>query len=252
MTQFPQALKTWRKSRRFSQLDLALEADVSSRHISFLETGRAQPSRDMVHRLSAALELPLATQNQLLINAGFAGHFAERDWDNEQMAPVRAALEHTLSSHAPYPAFAVDKLWNIVKLNDPGKFLFGALGILEGTSLLDMITSDLMPNMIENWPEVAQHAAQRLRTESTSQGGVKALEDVATQLAKVGGKVEVPQTPVIPTIYNLNGMRLSLFSTIAQFGTPTDVTLDDLKIELFFPADEQTELILKSLARNGA
>lgn len=248
MNQFPETLKTWRKARRLSQLELAMEADVSSRHISFLETGRARPSRDMVARLGEALSLPLATRNQMLTHAGFAVRYPAREWDEEAMAPIRAALEHTLTQHAPYPALAVDRLWTVVRMNAAAEKLFGMLGIAAGGSLLDLITSDITPMVIENWPEVARHAAQRLRTESAAQGGVAALDEAAGRLGAVPGASEETSSPIIPTIYRAGDLRLSLFSTIAQFGTPVDLTLDDLKIELFFPADAETEKTLRALA----
>jgi transcriptional regulator with XRE-family HTH domain len=247
MTQFPQTLKTWRKARHLSQLDLALEADVSARHISFLETGRARPSREMIGRLGDAMHLPLATRNQMLTHAGFAPRYAARQWDAAEMAPIRAALDHTLLSHAPYPAFAVDRLWNVLRLNDPAAKLFGLLGITEGTALLDLITSDVLPQFIENWPEMAHHSAQRLRTESASQGGVPELDAAADYLSKEPAPDTQSNGPVISTIYNAGPLRLSLFSTIAQFGTPEDITLDDLKIELFFPADTKTAEVLRNL-----
>ena len=107
MTQFAQSLKSWRKARRYSQLELANEADVSSRHLSFLETGRANPSREMIARLGDALSLPLAARNQLLTHAGYAARYAQRNWDSEDMAPIRGAVDHMLKQHEPYPAIAV-------------------------------------------------------------------------------------------------------------------------------------------------
>ncbi|MBD3662452.1 helix-turn-helix domain-containing protein [Sulfitobacter aestuariivivens] len=117
MTQFAQTLRDWRQSRRFSQLDLSLEADVSARHISFLETGRAQPSRDMIRRLGDAMDLPLTARNTLLTHAGFAPRFPARAWEDADMAPIRAAISHTLQVHAPYPALALDASWRILQLN---------------------------------------------------------------------------------------------------------------------------------------
>lgn len=247
MSQFPQTLKTWRKARHLSQLDLALEADVSARHISFLETGRARPSRDMITRLGDAMQLPLSTRNQMLTHAGFAPRYAAREWNADEMAPARAAVEHTLTAHAPYPAFAVDRLWTVLKLNTPAQNLFHVLNITEGSSLLDLVTSDTFPPLIENWPQVAHHSAQRLRTESAAQGGVPELEETADHLSKTPPPAEHSLGPVVPTIYRLGPLRLSLFSTIAQFGTPEDLTLDDLKIELFFPADDETKAALTGL-----
>lgn len=250
MNQFPETLKTCRAARRLSQLDLALEADVSARHISFLETGRSQPSREMIGRLGEALQLPLATRNLMLVNAGFAPQYRKRDWDAAEMSPIRTALEHTLTNHHPFPAIAVDRLWNIVRANDMALRLFGLLGISEGSSLLDLVLSDVIPQLIENWPEVAHHSAQRLRMESANQGGIEELERAAETLSKVCKNPVQSQSPVIPTVYRFGDQRLALFSTIAQFGTPVDLALDDLKIELFFPADESTGHALVEIAKS--
>jgi len=249
MTQFPDTLKTWRKKRRFSQLDLALEADVSARHISFLETGRARPSADMIGRLGDALGVPLAARNQMLAHAGFAARYPGRAWDAAEMAPVRDAITYMLDSQAPYPAFALDRLWCIKAMNAPATMLFGGLNIAIDDSLLDVLRSEIAPQVIENWPEVAHHAATRLRTESAAQGGIPKLDQTAAYLAEVPFTGTSASLPVVPTIYRVGDMRLSLFATIAQFGSPEDMTLDDLKIELYFPADEDTKQILHALSR---
>ncbi|WP_299610651.1 helix-turn-helix domain-containing protein [uncultured Tateyamaria sp.] len=248
MTDFPGTLRTWRKARRFSQLDLAGEADVSTRHISFLESGRARPSRDMIGRLSDALTLPLDARNQMLTHAGFAARYPARAWDDADMAPIRAAVGHMLQAHSPYPAVAVDKLWTVIDMNGPAKLLFGTLGLDLGGSLLDLMMSDTLPSLVENWPDVAHHACQRLRTESAAQGGVPALDRVADYLGAVPGRKHTPTSPVIPTILNTGHMRLSIFATIAQFGTPEDVALDDLKVELYFPADAESDAALRTMA----
>ena len=248
MTEFAQSLRTWRQARRFSQLDLALEAEVSARHISFLETGRARPSRDMIARLGDALHLPLSAQNTLLTHAGFAAMYTTSRWEDAAMAPIRAAIDHTLKAHAPYPAMALDRLWRIVRMNRPAEQLYGMLGMHEGASLLELMVSPALPQVIENWGEVAHHSAQRLRTESAAQGGVAELDEVARYLAKVPHDAPPGTTPVIPAILNTGTMRLSLFGTIAQFGTPEDVTLDAMKIELFFPADAESKAVLENLS----
>ena len=243
---FPETLKTWRQARRFSQLDLALEADVSARHVSFLETGRARPSADMVARLGAALNLPLDARNQMLVAAGFAARYPARDWSDDTMAPVRQAVAHTLASHMPYPALAVDRLWTIVDLNPAAATLFGAVGLGVGGSILEAMCGPVLPEVVENWPEVARHAAERLRLESAALGGDEALDRAASYLGVVsGGGAQTPLGPVIPTILRLGETRLSLFATIAQFGTAQDLALADLKIELYFPADEETETMLR-------
>jgi len=248
MSDFPDALKVWRRTRRFSQLELAAEANVSARHIAFLETGRARPSPAMIGRLGEALQIPLAARNQMLTLAGFATRYPARQWDVSEMAPIRAALEHTLEQHAPYPGIAIDGMWTVVRLNRPAQVLFGQLGMAEGSSMLDLMASDELPPLIENWPDVAHHAAQRLRTESAAQGGVAKLDRLAERLAAVSGGSGKPIGPVTPTIYRTGTMRLSLFAIIAQFGTPEDLALDDLKIELFFPADPETELALRAMS----
>lgn len=164
------------------------------------------------------------------------------------MAPVRAAVDYTLNQHAPYPAIAIDRLWTIVQMNRPAQGLFGPLNLNEGDSLLELMLSDILPPLIENWPEVAHHAAQRLRTESTAQGGVAVLDKAAQKLAEIPISVPHSNGPVVPTIFRAGSVRLSLFTTIAQFGTPEDLTLDDLKIELYFPADHETEKALRAMA----
>lgn len=251
MTAFPETLKTWRKAKRFSQLALAVEADVSSRHISFLETGRARPSREMIGRLGDAMQLPLTVRNQMLTLAGFAARYPGRTWDDEEMAPIRAAVDYTLEKHAPYPALAIDRLWSVVRMNRPATMLFGQLGLVEGDSLLDLMLSDALPDMIENWQQVARHVAQRLRTESAAQGGVRQLDEAADQLGQVPLQDQSAPLPVVPTILRAGPLQLSMFSTIAQFGTPEDLALDNLKIELYFPADEETKATFESMVASG-
>ncbi|MEX0311081.1 MAG: helix-turn-helix domain-containing protein [Tateyamaria sp.] len=249
MTEFANTLRTWRKARRFSQLDLAGEADVSARHISFLESGRARPSRDMIGRLSDALMLPLDARNIMLTHAGFAARYPARAWDADDMAPIRAAVDHMLAAHGPYPALALNGVWTVLRMNPSALVLFGALGVQPGDSLLDLMMSDTPPQVIENWPDVAHHAAQRLRTESAAQGGIAALDRAADHLAAVDAPQEPTAGPVIPITFNTGTMRLSLMATIAQFGTPHDVTVDDLKVELYFPTDEASAGVLKALAK---
>lgn len=248
MTGFSQVLKDWRKTRRLSQLGLANEADVSARHIAFLETGRARPSVAMIGRLGDALRLPLDARNQMLTGAGYAPRYPARQWDAADMAPIRAAVAYSLERHAPYPALAVDRLWTIVAMNASARSVFGALEISDGDSLLDLMVSDALPPLIENWPEVAHHAAQRLRTESAAQGGVERLNRVAEILSDVPGARQASLGPVTPTIFRIGTARLSLFAIIGQFGTAEDLTLDDLKIEFYFPADAATEAALRAMA----
>lgn len=247
MQNFPDILRNWRNQRRLSQLDLAMEANVSSRHISFLETGRSRPSRDMVIRLGDTLSIPLEVRNQMLTSAGFAPKYQKRDWDDASMAPIRKAIDWTLDRHAPYPGIAIDRMWIIQRMNAPARLLFGTMGADEGRSMLDLIQHPLVQDSVENWPEVAHHSALRLRSESAAQGGIPELEAAADLLAKDAIPSD-PNVPAIPTIFKLGDQRLSLFGTIAQFGTTADQTLEDLKIELFFPADEAADTMLKNMS----
>lgn len=247
-TAFSDALRFWRTAKRFSQLQLAMEADVSARHISFLETGRAKPSRQMIAQLGDAMQLPLAARNQMLAQAGFAPRYTARNWDDETMAPIRAAVTYTLNRHAPYPALAIDRLWRVVQMNATANGLFGQLGVAEGDSLLDLMTGEHLPTVVENWDEVAHHATQRLRTESAAQGGVPELDKTADRLSAVSKPNDLSPLPVLPTILRFGETRLHLFTTLAQFGTPEDLTLDDLKIELYFPADDATQQMLEQMA----
>lgn len=240
MNEFALTLKSWRAVRRYSQLDLAHEADISGRHLSFLETGRAQPSREMVAKLGDALQLPLYARNQMLTHAGFAVRYAARNWSDDEMIPIRSAVDRMLTNHMPYPGLALDRLWTIRQANASALALFGLFGIGEGDSLIDLMTSGTLPEVVENWPEVAHHAAKRLRVESLAQGGVPELDRAATHLSQVRGNVGSGSNPVIPTILRHGDLRLSMFATLAQFGTPEDVTLDDLKVELYYPMDEDT------------
>lgn len=246
MTSFPNSLREWRQTRRLSQLDLALEAEVSARHISFLETGRARPSADMIARLGDALHLPLSARNQMLTLAGFATRYPARDWHDADMAPIRSAVAHMLEGHAPFPGLAVDRWWTILRMNRPAELLYGTIGVGEGDSLLDMMMNPALPQVVENWPEVAHHAAQRLRTESAALGGDDRLDRTARYLAEQGAQASVGANPVIPTVLNIAGMRLSLFATIAQFGTPEDAMLADVRIELYFPTDADSETWLRA------
>lgn len=248
MTEFPQTLKSWRAARRYSQLDLAHEAEISGRHLSFLETGRAKPSRDMVLRLSEALQLPLDARNLMLTHAGFAAQYPGRNWSENEMSPIRKAVDRMLLRHSPYPGLALDRYWRILQMNRPAAALFGQLGVGEGDSLVDLMMSETMPDVVENWPEVAHHAAHRLRVESLAQGGIPEFDRAVAHLSLVGAAAVQSGLPVIPTVIRAGDLRLSMFATIAQFGTPDDVTLDDLKIELYYPTDNVTQITFETLA----
>jgi transcriptional regulator with XRE-family HTH domain len=246
---FGAALKVWRARRKMSQLHLGAEANVSSRHIAFLETGRAKPSRSMVGQLSDALEIPRSTRNELLAAAGFSASYRSRALDAEEMLHVRAAVDWTLQRHDPYPGFALDRHWAIVAANISGTTLLAHVGLVIGDSLLSaMVENDNFKTAIENWPTIARYMAARLRTESIHAGGDPVLDRAAKALsAQAPSEKQTDPSPfpaIVATRVRLNNQIMSFFSTIAQFGTAEDIALVDLRIELLFPADEPTKKLL--------
>jgi len=239
MLDYANLLKEWRKQRRLSQLSLAMEADVSARHISFLETGRARPSVEMIVHLCEVLEMPVDARNQMMKAAGFAPRYASTPLDDAAMAPIQQAIDHILERHAPFTGLVLDRDWNAVKLNAPAITLFAPLGLVEGDCFLDLVTNPIMPNFIENWPEVAHHTMLRLRAESLAAGGLPRLDAAALLLSQFAqGSQPAKNAPTIPTIYRFGETRLSLFGTITHFSTVNDETLADLRVELFYPSDE--------------
>jgi transcriptional regulator with XRE-family HTH domain len=251
---FGTALKDWRRRRRMSQLDLGLAANVSARHIAFLETGRARPSRSMVLQLSQALEMPRQNRNEILMLAGFAAAYRATPLDETALAAPRAAVDWMLQQHAPYPAFAIDRHWTLVAVNAPVRALFAGSGIGAGTNLLGaLVPGGSLRSAIVNWPLFARHVAARLRTESLHLGGAPDLDAAVRSLladALPGQPAETgPLPPFAPTDIRHGTTVLSFLSTIAQFGTAEDMTIADLRIELMFPADEATRLVLLELAQ---
>jgi transcriptional regulator with XRE-family HTH domain len=253
MPDFAQTLRTWRQTRRLSQLALSGEAGVSARHLAFLETGRARPSRGMVLRLAEALAMPRGARNGLLTAAGFAEHFPAHPLDAAEMDRVRRAMDWTIQRHDPWPALVMDRLWRIVALNRVAARLFAPMRIGPGASLLETLAARPGPaDFIENWPEVGHHTLLRLRAESARAGGNPALDRAAAALAAdpavAAWTPDRPPGAVIPTVYRAGSLRLALFSTYAQFGSAEEVALEDMKIELMFPADAAAEAALTALA----
>ena len=244
-------LREWRTSRRLSQLDLALEANVSSRHLSCVETGKAQPSRDMIARLADALEMPLRERNALLVAGGFAPKYRETELTTPEMAPVRRAIEFILQHQEPYPAIVTDRHWDILLANDATLRIFGLLrpgGARHMNVLRQIFDPEDMRSVIRNWDEVAVDIIRHLHNQiavAPSDAKVRAL------LEEVLGYPGVPERwrtrepglapqPLMNTVLGNDTVELRFFSTITTFGTPHDVTLDELRIECMFPADEAT------------
>lgn len=244
-------LRDWRQRRRRSQLDLALDADISPRHLSFLETGRSRPSRDMVLRLAEKLEVPLREQNELLVAAGFAPVFPERPLDDPSLQTARRAIDLVLKGHEPYPAIAVDRHWTLVASNA------AVAPLLQGTDRslheppvnvlrLSLHPGGLAPRIV-NIVEWREHLFERLRHQIHL-----TADPILSELLKELRSYPVPEGPrppqpsvdyagvVVPFRLRAGDVELAFFSTITVFGTPIDITLSELAIEAFFPADEAT------------
>jgi transcriptional regulator with XRE-family HTH domain len=236
-------LKSWRERRRMSQLKLALTADVSTRHIAFLEKGRAHPSRAMVLRLCRHLDVPLADRNSWLLAAGYAGHYKMRPLDSDAMTPIRLALEHMLATHDPYPGFVLDRHWCIRQANVSASRLLSAIGVGIGTSLLEAFADrDRMAATFENADEIRAHFSRRLKTESAHYGGDPVLERAATIMAE-GLDVDAPVSPsatIAARLKSPSGL-LSFITVLAHFASTDDIAIAELKIELMFPADDATK-----------
>lgn len=253
-TNFGEELKRWRGLRRISQLDLGLGADVSARHISFLETGRSNPSRSMVIHLCEELDIPREDRNRMLMAAGFSSAYTKRPSNEADLEPVREALTWILQNHDPYPAMVLDRHWRLIDANRTGRLMLDAFGIRDGQSLPEeMAVREDLQAAIANLSEVAHHLRKRLRIESEYLGGDTKLDAVADRLeALVADDFAAGSAPLpafVPTRYLYQGLELSLLSTFSQFGTAEDIALADLRIEMMFPADKQTRDFLLALAQ---
>ncbi len=245
-------LRNWRGKRRMSQLQLALMADVSARHIAFLETGRAKPSQPMVMRLGEALEVPRAERNLMLDAAGFRAAYASRPLDGEAMQPIRKAITHMIEGHSPYPAFVFDRHWAVIDANAGGRTLLAGFGLEAGDSFIDfLLVPGKGPELVANWGEVVAHLAARLRLESAHLGGDRVLDRAAEGLTRAAEQghdnAASALPPVLSVEFRFGGQVYPMFSTITQFGTAEDIALADLKIEMFYPSDERSEALFRSM-----
>jgi transcriptional regulator with XRE-family HTH domain len=249
-----QLLREWRQRRRMSQLELALEAAVSTRHLSFLETGRSKPSREMVLHLADQLEVPLRERNYLLLAAGYAPVYSETALDSPQMAAVREAVRQVLGGHEPYPAVVVDRGWNLVDANRsvalftddvPAELLAPPTNVLR----LSLHPDGLAPRIL-NLGEWRTHLLDRLRRQIvlTADCELAALYDEvrAYPCGRPEPEIELPGpgAVVVPLRIRHGDRELAFLSTVATFGTPLDVTVAELVIESFFPADAFTAAVL--------
>ena len=251
---FGAVLKKWRGLRRMSQMQLALEAGVSARHLSFLESGRARPSRGMVLRLSGELQLPGGVQNQLLTAAGLAPAYVSRDLEDAELAPLRQAAEQMMAAHAPFPAMLIDRHWTLLDLNRPMEMMLASAGIARGSSLIEaLLDNAALRAALDNLEEVERHSLARLRTELAHFGADPVLERAVARLQEHAAGHAAAQEGVLPAViparYRMGGQVLAFFSTITQFGGTGDLAMSELRIEMLFPADEATREMMEGMAR---
>ena len=251
---FGAQLREWRQRRRLSQLDLAGEAEVSTRHLSFVETGRSMPSREMVLRLADRLEVPLRERNRLLTAAGYAPMYAERRLDDPALKAAREAIELVLKGHEPYPALAVDRHWSLVSYNRAVlPLLTGAAPALLQPPInvlrLSLHPRGLAPRIV-NLAQWRAHLLARLRQQvAVSADAVLAAlaDELNSYPAPDGGGHELAEAGVVvPLVLRTDAGVLSFISTTTVFGTPVDVTLSELALETFFPADDATGTALRT------
>jgi transcriptional regulator with XRE-family HTH domain len=252
----------WRKARNLSQLALAAEADVSPRHLCFIETGRATPSRDMVLLLAEALRVPLRERNALLLAAGYAPMFVESSLDDPPLAAVRAAVNAILRQQEPYPAVVMNRRWNIVDSNNAAKVFFARAlqgrtpGAAASNVLRLMFHADGLRPSVANWEAVGPALIQRIHREAA--GGVVDAEMHAL-IEELFGYPGVPKawrspdprvtlTPVLPVTFVVDGITFNYFSAVTVLGTALDITLQELRIESFFPCDEATAAAARAFA----
>lgn len=252
-------LREWRSSRRLSQLDLALEADISARHLSYIETGKSQPSRDMIARLSEVLDVPLRERNALLIAGGYAPTYRETALATGTLAPVRRALDFILEHQNPYPAFVMNRYWDVQMTNGALLGIFAALkpgGPRHSNILRQVFDPQDMRPFVGNWEEVAGDLIRHLHNEihaSPSDLRLRDLLDEVLSYPDVPSEWRMRQPsmgplPLLTTVFRAGELELRFFSTLTTFGTTHDVTLDELRIECMFPADDATATQCRGLA----
>ena len=251
-------LRHWRQHRRLSQLELAMDAAISTRHLSFVETGRAAPSREMVLRLSERLDIPLRERNTLLVAAGYAPMYRMRGLDDPALNPARQAVELILKSHEPYPAIAIDRHWNLIAANRMVPLLLQGVDpslLAPPTNVLRLSLHPLgLAPRIANLAQWRTHLFDRVRHQIVASGDpalAALLEELQAYPLPPDADLQLAgEHPgvVMPFQFTTPQGVLSFISTVTVFGTPVDVTLQELAMETFFPADDFTKQVLQSLA----
>ena len=249
-----------RQQRRLSQMDLALEVGISPRHLSFVETGRSRPSAEVLLAIAQRLALPLRARNVWLLAAGYAPRYSEQPLASSQMAQIHAALDKLLHAHDPYPGIVLDGHWNVVRANAAAQRLIALLPAALREPQLNMFRASLHPEgfaaLTQNFAEWGSYLMQALskQVQDTRDATMTALRREVQQYPTVAALQAAAPAPdaapslLIPCVLLLGGQRFSLFTTLTSFGTPRDITLAELSIELFYPSDPETDTLLHHLA----
>ena len=246
-------LREWRHRRSRSQLDLALEVGVSARHLSFVETGRARPGPELVLALAEHLDVPLRERNTMLMAAGYAPRFSETSLDDEAMAGIRSSLQRMLDAHDPYPGVVIDRAWNVLLANDAALAFTAGLPDHLLTPGINVFRIGLHPEGLAartaNFEDWAGYLLRQLRRTIQLTGDAQ-VEEIDREVraypnvAAVSGRADAARWDdpplLVPFTFDYDGVELSLFTTLTTFGTPRDITLEELSVELFFPADDAT------------
>jgi transcriptional regulator with XRE-family HTH domain len=252
-------LRAWRAKRRLSQLEVGLTAGVSARHLSFIETGRARASAELLVALADVLDLPLRERNLLLLAAGFAPRFSETPLDAPDMAAMQQAITRVLDAHDPYPGVALDRHWNIVIANAAAQRMTAVVPPDLLALPHNIFRLGLHPRGMasctanfDEWGRYMLRELQRLADSAIDPAAAALLDEVRSypnvQALLATPRQAAPSNPLlVPCVLDIAGQRLSLFTTLATFGSPRDVTLAELTVELFYPADAATELALRAM-----
>jgi transcriptional regulator with XRE-family HTH domain len=254
-------IRHWRSTKRRSQMDLALDAGISPRHLSFVETGRSKPSAEVLMTIADHLDVPLRTRNTWLLAAGYAPRYSEQGLDSARMVPVKAAIQRLLDTHDPYPGIALDGQWNVVLTNRAASKLLGLLPGFLQTPSVNIFKASLHPQgfaaMTKNFSEWGSYMVallQRLVLAGRDENVMALAAEVAAypnvQLLKsMAVNSPSPESQLlVPCVLQMGGSEISLFTTLTTFGSPRDITLHELCIELFYPADEASQTFLRSAA----
>jgi transcriptional regulator with XRE-family HTH domain len=255
-------IQRWRRARNLSQLALAGEAAISARHLSFLETGRAKPSREMVLRLANALQVPLRERNAWLLAAGFAPVYAESKLDEPALSAVRDALRAIMEQQEPFPAVVMNRRWDVLQANGAAQRFFAfLLGGERGPAnvLRMMLDPNALRPYVENWQVVVAALVQRVHREALGGSEDPDARELLAEIVRYEGVLaalgraepSAPLSPVLPLRFAKDGRRFSFFSAVTTLGTPHDITLQEIRIECFFPADAETDRAARSFLRAG-